>query len=243
MTRYGWHAQGRNRISVNMKNAKQLVGKKAAELIENGMKVGLGTGSTANFFIDALIERKLDIVCVATSKASEERARAGNLRLATLDDISQLDITVDGADEIGPGLSLIKGGGGALLYEKIVANASKKMIVIADENKCVEQLGAFPLPIEIVPFGLAPTRRAVIEVCERLGLSGALQMRGTKQGERFVTDGGHFILDASLKRIPDPEALAAALNAIPGVVEHGLFLNIASSALIGSSESIREIKK
>jgi ribose 5-phosphate isomerase A len=228
---------------MNQENAKRLVGEKAAALIENGMKVGLGTGSTANFFIDALAERGLDIVCVSTSKASEARARDKGLRLTTLDETPALDITIDGADEIGPKLSLIKGGGGALLYEKIVATASKSMVVIADESKIVDHLGAFPLPIEVIPFGLAATRLAVIKACEKCGLNGTLQMRGTKAGERFMTDAGHLILDAKLDKIEDPERLAAALVAIAGVVEHGLFLNIATSALIATDQGVREIRK
>jgi ribose 5-phosphate isomerase A len=230
-------------LNMNMESAKQLVGEKAAALIENGMKVGLGTGSTANFFIDALSLRGLDIVCVPTSKASEARARDKGLRLTTLDEAPALDLTVDGADEIGPKLSLIKGGGGALLYEKIVACASANMVVIADESKLVEHLGAFPLPIEVIPFGFAATRRAVIGVCEKLNLNGSLQMRGTKEGGRFITDSGHFILDAKLDRIDDPERLAAALVAIPGVVEHGLFLDIASLALIAGDGGVREVRK
>ncbi len=228
---------------MNNENAKRLAGEKAAGLIENGMKVGLGTGSTANFFIDALAARKLNIVCVATSKASETRAREKGLRLTTLDDEPQLDITVDGADEIGPNLSLIKGGGGALLFEKIVASASRKMVVIADEGKCVDRLGAYPLPIEVVTFGLGATRRAIVALCERLNLSGGLQLRGTKEHERFLTDGGHYILDASLEQIPDPETLARALSQIPGIVEHGLFLNIATLALISDGQQVRQIHK
>lgn len=228
---------------MNQENAKRLVGEKAAALIENGMKVGLGTGSTANFFIDTLGERKLDIICVPTSRASEQRARERGLMLTTLDETPALDIVIDGADEIGPGLSLIKGGGGALLYEKIVAAASARMVVIADESKLVDHLGAFPLPIEVIPFGLGATRGKVIDVCSKLSLNGSLQMRGTKDGERFVTDAGHFILDAKLDKIADPSRLAAALIAIPGVVEHGLFLNMASYALIASENGVREIKK
>lgn len=226
---------------MNSENAKRLVGEKAALLVDNEMKVGLGTGSTANFFIDALAARKLDIVCVPTSIASEERASHLGLELSTLDETPQLDITIDGADEIGPGLSLIKGGGGALLYEKIVAYASKRMVVIADESKLVETLGAFALPIEVISFGLAATRHAITEACGRLQLKGALQQRSAKPGEPFITDGGHYILDAQLGTIPDPHALANALNAIPGVVEHGLFLNMASLALIAGENGVREV--
>ncbi|MES2906097.1 MAG: ribose-5-phosphate isomerase RpiA [Pseudomonadota bacterium] len=226
---------------MNAENAKQLVGQRAAELVDNGMRVGLGTGSTTNFFIDALSERKLDIICVPTSKASELRAREKGLKLATLDEVPELDITIDGADEIGPHLSLIKGGGAALLFEKIVAFASKKMIVIADESKIVETLGRFPLPIEVMPFGLGATKLAIETVCKKLDLSGEIKLRKTKTDETLVTDGGHFILDAHLQKIPDPQAFAAMLSSIPGVVEHGLFLNMTSYALIAGENSVREI--
>jgi ribose 5-phosphate isomerase A len=152
----------------------------------------------------------------------------------------ELDLTIDGADEIGPGLGLIKGGGGALLREKIVAAASARMIVIADSGKVVETLGRFPLPVEVNRFGLAATRIAVERAASGLALSGPLTLRMTA-GQPFVTDGGHLILDASFGRIPDPRALASALCAVPGVVEHGLFLGLADLALVASSGGVREI--
>lgn len=226
---------------MNAENAKQLVGRSAAELIENGMRVGLGTGSTANCFIDALAKRQLDIICVPTSKASELRAREQGLKVATLDTVPELDITVDGADEIGPSLSLIKGGGGALLFEKIVAFASKTLVVIADESKLADPLGAFPLPVEVMPFGLVATQKAIMSACAGLGLRGNLTLRNGKDGKIFVTDGGHYILDAHLGKIPQPQPLAAALANIPGVVEHGLFLGMASKALIAGANGVHEI--
>lgn len=228
------------KIITNVDQEKQAAGLQAAKMIRAGMRVGLGTGSTANCFIDALAERKLDIVCVATSKASQERARQRGLHVVVLNDEPVLDIAVDGADEIGPGLSLIKGGGGALLYEKIVASAAKQMVVIADESKCVSVLGRFPLPIEIVPFGLEATKRKIVSACQKLGLQGDLKLRQSGSIV-FVTDSGHYILDAHLSRIPDPQAVSDALCALPGVVEHGLFLNMASLALIAGSGGVREM--
>ena len=160
--------------------------------------------------------------------------------LFSLDDLPELDLTIDGADEVDSALGLIKGGGGALLREKIVAAASARMIVIADETKLVETLGQFPLPVEIAPFGMAATRLAVERLASRLGLSGEIVQRPDKDGP-YLTDGGHFILDASFGRIPDAEALANGLVAIPGVVEHGLFLNMADAAIIASQSGARTL--
>ena len=226
---------------MDMENAKRKVGKAAAGFVENGMKVGLGTGSTANFFIDALAERKLDILCVATSTASAERARELGIKLATLDEVPKLDLTIDGADEIGPGLALLKGGGGALLYEKIVASSSARMLVIADSSKMVAALGAFPLPIEIIPFGAGATKLAISEAMNALGYEAQLLLRMKNTGSPFMTDGGHFIFDLHLNMISDPYAVAEALYRIPGVVEHGLFIDIAKQALIIENGEIREL--
>jgi ribose 5-phosphate isomerase A len=205
-----------------------------------GMKLGLGTGRSADAFVRLLGERVragLDVVGVPTSEKTMRLAESEGIRLVTLDEHPVLDLTVDGADEIGPGLALVKGGGGALLREKIVAAASRRMLVVADATKIVDTLGAFPLPIEVVPFGLAATRGAIAEVAEALGLAGPLILRESG-GRPFVTDGGHHIVDASFGRIPDPETLAAALNMIPGVVEHGLFLGLASAAVIGRDDGV-----
>jgi ribose 5-phosphate isomerase A len=216
----------------------------AAEAVADGMRVGLGTGSTAAYFVAALGQRVaagLDIVAVPTSEDTRERAEAAGIPLTTLDEDPELDLTVDGADEVGPGLMLIKGGGGALLREKIVAAASRRMIVVADDSKRVAVLGAFPLPIEVVPFGLAATRRAIERAGEAAGCSGELRLRRGAGGEAFLTDSGHVILDAHFGRIADPARLAASLAAIPGVMEHGLFIGLASEAIIAGTGGITRL--
>jgi ribose 5-phosphate isomerase A len=212
---------------------------RALELVTPGMKLGLGSGSTARHFVDLVGERVasgLEVRCVATSEGTEAQARALNVPLATLDDIPELDLTVDGADEIDPELGLIKGGGGALLREKIVAAASKRMVVIADSTKIVARLGAFPLPIEVVPFGLAATRRHIERAFAELRLNGPIRLRGGSSP--FVTDGGHYILDCSLGAIAEPEQLGKILSPIPGVVEHGLFIGFAHAAIIAGAEGV-----
>lgn len=219
---------------------------RALEYVRPGMRLGLGTGSTARHFVELLGERVragLDIVGVPTSEATEADARRAGVPLTTLEETPRLDLTVDGADEIGPGLALIKGGGGALLREKIVAAASAHMIVIADESKLVPVLGAFPLPIEVVPFGMAATEMAIGHVLEWLSLPIKLKVRMDARGHAFVTDGGHRIIDAAIGRIADPEKLAQALAAIPGVVEHGLFLGLAGTAIVAGTSGIRVIER
>jgi ribose 5-phosphate isomerase A len=218
---------------------KREAAERALELVRPGMKLGLGSGSTAHQFVDLVGEKVkagLDIRCVATSEATAGQAKALGIPLGTLDEIPELDLTVDGADEIDPQLSLIKGGGGALLREKIVAAASKRMAVIADSTKLVARLGAFPLPIEVVPFGLAATRRHIERAFAELGLAGPIRLRG--ESSPFVTDGGHYILDCSLGAIADPEALSEILSPIPGVVEHGLFVGFARAAIIAGAEGV-----
>jgi len=212
--------------------------------VEDGMRLGLGTGSTAAHFVSLLGRRVaggLRVVGVATSEATAKLAHDAGVPLVTLDETPELDLDVDGADEIGPGLALIKGGGGALLREKIVAGASKRMIVIADAGKRVQLLGAHPLPIEVVAFGMTATERAIERAAGGLGLSVAVKRR-QKAGVPYVTESGNRILDASFGRIPDPEALAEKLANIPGVVEHGLFLGFADLALIASPEGVSEIE-
>jgi ribose 5-phosphate isomerase A len=162
--------------------------------------------------------------------------------LSSLDETPELDLTIDGADEVGPELALIKGGGGALLREKIVAAASRSMVVIADRSKRVDVLGAFPLPIEVNRFGLKATELAIARAAAELGLGGPLSLR-MRDGAPFLTDGGHFIIDASFGRIPDPRALSDALHAIPGVVEHGLFLRMASAAILAGSDGIETLTR
>lgn len=228
---------------MNMDELKRQAAAKALEQVQDGMKLGLGTGSTAKHFVDLLGERVksgLKVIGVPTSEATRIQAEACGVPLTTLDAIDHLDLTVDGADEADPDLNLIKGGGGALLREKIVAAASARMIVIADETKVVETLGAFKLPIEVNPFGLVSTRIAIEKAAARLGLSGPLTLRASGDGT-FTTDGGHYILDASFGRIPDADALASSLNDIPGVVEHGLFINMASLAIIAGPAGARTL--
>lgn len=217
----------------------------ALEHVEDGMRLGIGTGSTADEFVRLLAEKVAGGLKVKGVPTSERTARLCldlGVPLYSLDDLPELDLTIDGTDEVDGNLGLIKGGGGALLREKIVAAASARMIVIADETKIVGTLGRFPLPIEVVPFGLSATRIAIERLAARLGLSGEIVQRQGKD-EPYVTDGGHFILDASFGRIPDAEALAEGLVAIPGVVEHGLFLNMADAAIIASEAGVRMLKR
>ena len=228
---------------MNADAQKRAAAARAVEFVRPGMRLGLGTGSTAKHFVELLGERVrdgLDVIGVPTSLATEADAKRCGVPLSTLEQTPALDLTVDGADEVGPDLTLIKGGGGALLREKIVAAASARMIVIADESKVVDMLGAFKLPIEVNAFGLVSTRLSVEKAASRLGLSGDLKVRRSGDGD-FMTDGGHLILDASFGRIPDADALANALNFIPGVVEHGLFINLASLAIIAGPDGARTL--
>ncbi|ASY63201.1 Ribose 5-phosphate isomerase A [Sinorhizobium sojae CCBAU 05684] len=218
---------------------------KAAEAalayVEDGMRLGIGTGSTAEEFVRLLAEKVAGGFRIEGVPTSERTARLClelGVPLKSLDELPELDLTVDGADEVDRKLRLIKGGGGALLREKIVASASERMIVIADESKVVDVLGAFKLPIEVNPFGQFATRIAIEKVASRLGLTGDIVVRASGDGP-FMTDGGHLILDASFGRIPDAEALASELNAIPGVVEHGLFIGIATLAIIAGPSGAR----
>lgn len=212
--------------------------------IRSGMKLGLGTGSTAEEFVKALagkVSDGLEVICVPTSERTAKLAASLGIPITTLDDQPSLDVTVDGADELDQELRLIKGGGGALLREKIVAAASARMIVIADDSKLVDTIGAFPLPIEVVPFGLTSTRIAVEGAAARLSLGGTIALRRSQGDAPFITDGGHYILDAAFGRIPDAEALAEALSRIPGVVEHGLFLGLASDAMIAGMGQVSHL--
>jgi ribose 5-phosphate isomerase A len=229
-----------------MDELKRQAAGRALEFVQGGMKLGLGTGSTAKHFVELLgmrVRAGLKIIGVPTSEATRTQAERLGIPLTTLDDIDRLDLTVDGADEIDPSLNLIKGGGGALLREKIVAAASDRMIVIADESKWVDALGRFPLPVEIIPFGLAATRRAIAGAFAQAGVSGQMVVRMGKDGHVFVTDGGHWIIDAHLGRISDPPRLAGLLSAIPGVVEHGLFVGLASTAMLAGTQGIRIVER
>ena len=225
---------------------KRQAATKAVEWVRPGMKLGLGTGSTVRHFVELLAERVragLDVVGVPTSETTRADAQRLGVPLTTLDETPALDMTVDGADEIGPGLSLIKGGGGALLREKIVAAASARMVVIADEAKMVAVLGRFPLPIEVVPFGLAATLRGIEAAAAAAGAPGHAVLRRDKNGHAFVTDSGHWILDAALNRIVDAKVLADRLSAIPGVVEHGLFIGLAQAAILAGPGGVRVVER
>lgn len=225
---------------------KRQAAARALEHVEAGMKLGLGTGSTAKHFVELLGERVrggLKVIGVPTSEATRADAERCGIPLTTLDELDRLDLTVDGADEVDPSLNLIKGGGGALLREKIVAAASDRMIVIADETKWVTRLGRFPLPIEVIPFGLAATRHAIAGVFAKSGVSGQMVIRKRPDGHAFVTDGGHWIVDAHLGEIPDASRLAELLNPIPGVVEHGLFIGMANQAMLAGAQEIRVVER
>ncbi|MEL6598877.1 MAG: ribose-5-phosphate isomerase RpiA [Pseudomonadota bacterium] len=217
--------------------AKFCSARAALQAVEDGMRLGLGTGSTANWFVRLLAERVrtagLKVQAAATSDRTADLASRLGLTVSSLDDIGWLDLTVDGADEVNPPLNLIKGGGGAHLREKIVASASDRMIVIADDGKMVEQLGAFPLPVEVVPFAWKTTRDVVSEILDDLSMGGANATLRMSESAPFLTDQNNYILDLHLHRIPDEVVLDEELNAVPGVVEHGLFIDIAEEVLVG----------
>jgi ribose 5-phosphate isomerase A len=221
-------------------DAKQRVGFRAAALVEDGMRVGLGTGTTARWLVERLAERVregLKVRCVPTSRQTEEQARSLGVPLVTLGEAGGLDIAIDGADEIGPGLALIKGGGGALLREKLVAAAARRFVVIADSSKRVEVLGRFPLPVEVVQFGWELTARRVSDVT---GVEPALR-RGAN-GEPFVTDNGNYILDCRCEQIPDPARWERELKSLTGVVESGLFVGLAHSAIVATDADVEVIE-
>ncbi|MCQ4189434.1 ribose-5-phosphate isomerase RpiA [Methylocystis sp. NLS-7] len=221
---------------------KRAAAQAALESVTHGMRLGLGTGSTAAHFVDLLgarVREGLEVVCVPTSERTRAQAESLGISLSTLDETPQLDLTIDGADEFDAALRLIKGGGGALLREKIVAAASTRMFVIADATKEVQTLGAFPLPVEIDRFGARSTMLHIERVARGLGLIGPLMMREAEPGERFITDGGHYIVDCAFGAIDDADALAARLSAIPGVVDHGLFIGLATAIFIAGAEGVR----
>lgn len=222
---------------------KRTAAEAALAEVRPGMRIGLGTGSTARHFVELLgarVSLGFACLCVPTSEQTAAQARSLGIPLTTLDETPHLDLTVDGADEIGPGLVLIKGAGGALLREKIVAAASDRMVVIADASKRVEALGRFPLPIEVDRFGLAATVRAVETVMQDAGATGRPVLR-EREGRPFVTDGGHLILDALFGRISAPEALSLALDEVPGVLGHGLFIGLCKRAYVAGNDGISVI--
>lgn len=226
--------------------AKFAAARRAVDFIEDGMRVGLGTGSTAAWMVRCLGERVRDeglkITGVPTSTRTADLARQMGINVVSLEEAKWLDLTIDGADEFDPQLNLIKGGGGALLQEKIVATASDQMIVITDAAKEVAQLGAFPLPVEVVPFGWQTTRALIEEMLvsmDVLGRDTSLRLNGSQP---FVTDEGNYIVDCHLNRIGNPRQLSLVLNQIPGVVENGLFIDICDMVIIGGSDGKVEIR-
>ena len=217
----------------------------ALRFVKPGMNIGLGTGSTANHFIEALsikVKEGLDIKGVPTSRASKELAEKLGITLTNLDAQARIDLTVDGADEFDSEFRLIKGGGGALLFEKIVASSSRLMVVIADESKKVKKLGKFPLPVEIMRFGTKATAWKMERALVHLKLDAKMVLR-LKDGKPFVTDGGHFIIDCTTGAIPEPERLETLLNSIPGVVETGLFIGLCGIVLMGTPKGVTEFKR
>jgi ribose 5-phosphate isomerase A len=226
---------------VSAEDQKRAAGEAAAALVESGMIVGLGTGSTAAWFVRALAARKLDIRGAPTSQATADLAASLGIAIVDLDEVGQIDLTVDGADEIGPGLALIKGGGAALLREKLVWEASARCVVIADAAKRVATLGAFPLPIEVVPFGHRTTALRISDALSECDLGVAPRLR-QKDGAPVRTDNGNLIYDAACGRIPEPAALAQALKSVTGVVDHGLFLDLADLALVGEDAGVVRIE-
>jgi ribose 5-phosphate isomerase A len=218
---------------------KGAAGRAAAKLVRDGDIVGLGTGSTAYFAVVALGERVksgLKIIGIPTSVQTADLARQLGIPLTTLDEHPAIDITIDGADEVDPKLNLIKGGGGALLREKVVASASKRMVVVADSAKIVPVLGKFPLPVEVIPFARTVVEKKIV------ALGASPKLRTKPDGSPFLTDNGNQILDCSFGKIADPPALAVTLSNTPGIVEHGLFIGLASVALVGRGGRVEELR-
>ena len=224
--------------------AKLAAATKAIEtFLQDGMTIGLGSGTTSRFFVRILgdrVKNGLRVIGVPSSKSTGQLAQEVGVPLADLNDVEQLDLTIDGADEIDPKGRMIKGGGANLLWEKIVASASRKMVAIVDESKRVQRLGRFPLPVEVIPFAWKSTERHLQNLFRKAGyLDVQIDVRGSRD-KPLITDSGHYLLDCHLKEIGDPEFLAGNLNDIPGVVEHGLFLGIATDAAIGKPDGSAE---
>jgi ribose 5-phosphate isomerase A len=228
-------------------SGKQNAAAAAMDYVEDGMTIGLGTGSTAKFFIEMLADEIADgliVRCIETSEQTRALALSLGVPLVPFQQVDRIHLTVDGADEIGPGGVLIKGGGAALLREKIIASASDHMVVIADETKEVEMLGAFPLPVEVTPFGYTITAKKVHDALIEAGVERPrIELRKAPQSlDLLVTDGGNHILDCHCGRIPNPAKAAAYLSGVPGVVEHGLFIGLARTVIIGEAASVRIIE-
>jgi ribose 5-phosphate isomerase A len=219
---------------------KEAAARASLKYVKDGDVVGLGTGSTAAFMVRALAEKVrsgLKMVGIPTSKRTGELAAGLGITVTTLDEYQDINVTIDGADEFDPELRLIKGGGGALLREKIVASASRKLVIIADASKQVHKLGKFPLPVEVIPF-------AAKLVAKKISAMGAqVKMREHAYGNPFVTDEGHHILDCHFGQIDDPDGLARALSSMPGIVEHGLFLDMASAVVMGKADGVEELTR
>ncbi|HBN30671.1 MAG: ribose-5-phosphate isomerase RpiA [Rhodobacterales bacterium] len=226
--------------------AKFVAAKRALDYVESGMRLGLGTGSTAAWMVRILGEMVRDeglkVICVPTSDRTADLARKVGVPITTLDQVKWLDLTIDGADEFDSNLNLIKGGGGALLQEKIVATASDHMVVISDVSKEVETLGAFPLPVEVVSFGWETTKALIEEALMNVDVMGRGASLRLNHDRPFVTDEGHYILDLHLKRIAQPRKLALILNQIPGVVENGLFIDVCDTIVIGHGDGHVEVR-
>lgn len=225
---------------------KRAAAARALDFVQDGMKLGLGTGSTADMFLELLAERikgGLKIIGTPTSERTAAKSRQLNIPLADLDSLGELDLTVDGADEADADLALIKGGGGALLREKIVAASSKRMVVIADESKLVKKLGAFAVPVEVIPFGHATTKARIARAAAALGYRNLEPKLRMKDGEPYRTDNGNVIYDCPFSAIENVPALAAALSPLTGVVEHGLFVNMASALVLAGANGVRVLTR
>lgn len=232
--------------ATNADTHKARAAQAALELVKPGMRLGLGTGSTAYHFVEGvgqLVQSGVDVICVPTSEATRSHAQSLHIPLSTLDEEPQLDLTVDGADEIDDQLRLIKGGGGALLREKIVATASDRVVVIADDSKISETLGSHPLPVEVVRFGLRATIRLIAALAAEAGCEGELRLRPGEGEMPFVTDQGNLIVDCIFPKISEPEVLAFALKRVPGVVEHGLFLGLTDLAIVAGSGGVQVLQR
>jgi len=225
---------------------KRLAAARALDFVHDGMKLGLGTGSTADAFLELLADRMRDglkITGTPTSERTRDKAKALGIPLSELDALAPLDLVIDGADEADHNLDLIKGGGGALLREKIVAASSPRMIVIADESKLVHRLGAFALPVEVIAFGHRTTAARIAAVAQALGYVQLTPQLRMKDGQPFRTDSGNVIYDCPFREIADTPSLAAALSVITGVVEHGLFVGMAWHLVLAGASGVRVIER
>jgi ribose 5-phosphate isomerase A len=238
--------RARATTAMDVEAQKLAAAARAIELVRPGMRLGVGSGSTARHFVELLAERVregIHVVAVPTSEETRALVERLGIPVGSLDDAPEVDLAIDGADEIAPDLTLIKGGGGALLREKIVASSSASFVVIADQSKLVRVLGWHALPMVVVPYGFATTRRAIQAATAAAGAPGLALLRRTDDGRPRVTDDGHWIVDASLGHIDDPELLSRFLDEIPGVVEHGLFVDMADAAIVAGPDGVRTFER